>query len=49
MEFSTGSSSAHCLRFDEPFFSAFSIESPFLKYEMKINLATASAEKESYE
>lgn len=48
LSFDSGTTTAHCLRFQEPYFSAFSIMSPFLEYDMRIGLASATAEDEDY-
>ena len=40
MSLSAGASSAHCLRFQEPYFSAFSLGSPYMSYQMKIGIAS---------
>lgn len=34
----TGSATAHCLRFYDPWYSAYSISAPFLVYDIEIHI-----------
>jgi len=38
-ELGSGSGSAHCLKFNEPWFSSYSVSAPFLSYNITMSVA----------
>ena len=49
MELESGSSIAHCLRYEEPSFSSFSVGAPSMEYTIRVSIASANAENETYQ